>query len=62
MDVLDEEVEEVEVEESEVEDEVTIPIHYLVHMVMEILFLKLRYVIDFNINHCPEINKLQFNN
>ena len=34
MDVLDEEVEEVEVEESEVEDEVTIPIHYLVHMVM----------------------------
>ena len=44
------------------EDEVTIPINYLGHILMELLFLKLRYTIKVNINHCPEINKLKFNN
>ena len=47
---------------AEAEDEITIPIHYIVHMVMELLFLKLIYMIKVNINHCPEINKLKFNN
>ena len=47
---------------AEAEEEVKTPIHYLVHMVLEILFLKLRYMIKVNINHCLEINKLQFKN
>ena len=74
MDVVEEEVEYVLVTEKEVEemvvseaetedeDEVTTPIHYLVHMVMELLFLKLRYMIKVNINHCPKIKKLKFKN
>ena len=48
--------------EAEAEDGVTIPIHYLVHVVMELLFLKIRYSVKVNINHCPKFNKLQFNN
>ena len=48
--------------ESEVENEVIISIHDLVHMVMELLSLKLRYMIKVNINHCPNINKMQFKN
>ena len=61
MDVslVEEEVKEVTVVEAESEDEVTITIHYIAHMVMELLFLKLRYMIKVNINHCPEINKLK---
>ena len=39
--------------EAEAEDEVTTPIHYLFHMVMELLFMKLRYIINFNINNFP---------
>ena len=60
--VVDEEVEDAAVVEVEAEDEVTISIHYLVDMFTERLFLKLRYMIKVNINHCTEINKLQFNN
>ena len=48
--------------EAEAKDEVTMPIHYLFHMVMELLFLKLRYIINFNINNFPKINKLKFKN
>ena len=60
--VLEEEVEDVAVADAEAEEEATIPIHYIFHMIMELLFLKLRYTIKVNINHCPEINKLQFKN
>ena len=56
---LEEEVKDAAGAEVEAEDEVTTPIHYLVHMVMELLFLELRYMIKVNINHCPEIKKLQ---
>ena len=52
MAVLEEEVEYAEVAEEEVESQVTITIHYLVYMVIELLFLKLRYRIEANINHC----------
>ena len=52
--MIDEEVKEGSVEEAK--DEVTIPIHYLVHMAMELLFLKLRYTIKVNINDCPKIS------
>ena len=31
-------------------------------MVMKMLFLKLRYMIKVNTNHCPKINKLQVKN
>ena len=64
--VVQEEVEaEAEAEaqaEAEAEYEVTIPIIYLVHLLMELLFLNLRNMIMVNINHCPEINKLQSKN
>ena len=60
--VVEEQVKDVEVVEAESEDKVTIPTHYLVHMVIELLFLNLRYIIKVNINHCPDINKLQFKN
>ena len=52
----------VDVAVAEAEDEVTIPIHYIFHMVMGLLLLKLRYMIKVNINHCPEINKIKFKN
>ena len=48
--VVEEEIK--DVAEAEVEDEVKFTIHYLVHMVMELLFLKIRYMINVNINHC----------
>ena len=43
------EVVDASVKEAEAEDELTIPIHYLVYMVMELLLMKLRYIIKFNI-------------
>ena len=48
--------------EAEAEDKVTIPIHYLVHMKMKRLFLKLRYMIKVNTNRYPGIKKLKFKN
>ena len=44
MDVslVEEKVKDMTVVEAESEDEVTITIHYIAHMVMELLFLKLR--------------------
>ena len=48
--------------EAEAKDRVTIPNNYLVHVVMELLFLKIRYIVKVNINDCPKSNKLQFNN
>ena len=62
LSVVEEEVKDVAWEEAEAEDKVTIPIHFIIYMVMKILFLKLRYMIKVNINHCLEINKLQFKN
>ena len=62
LSVVEEEVKDVAWEEAEAEDKVTIPIHFIIYMVMKILFLKLRYMIKVNINHLPEINKLQFKN
>ena len=61
MSVVEEEVKDVAGAEAETEDEVAIPIHYIIYTVMKNLFLKLRYMIKVNINHLPEINKLQFN-
>ena len=58
--VVEEDVKDAEESEAEAEDDVTTPIHYLVHMVIGLLFLKLRYMIKFNINYFPNINKLQF--
>ena len=60
--VVEEEVNDVAGAEAVAEDEVKISIHYLFHMVMELLLLKLRYMIKVNINNCPEINKLKFKN
>ena len=51
-----------EAAEAEAKYEVTILIHYLVHIIMELLFLKLRYMIKVNIKYFPEINKLKFKN
>ena len=62
MDMVKEKVEDMAVIEVEVEDEVTIDSNYLVHMIMEIYSLSLRYIIKVNINHFPDINKLQFKN
>ena len=58
--VVEEDVKDAEESEAEAEDDVTTPIHYLVHMVIGLLFLKLRYMIKVNINYFPNINKLQF--
>ena len=60
--MVEEEFNYMEGEETKAEDEVTIPNRYLVHMVMELLFLNIRYMIKVNINNCPEIDKLQFKN
>ena len=60
--VVEEEVKDVAGAEAEAEDEVTIPIHYIIYTGMKNLFLKLRYMIKANINHLSEINKLQFKN
>ena len=64
MSVVEEEVKDVAGvdTEAEAEDEVTIPIHYIIYTGMKNLFLKLRYMIKANINHLSEINKLQFKN
>ena len=62
VDVVEEEIEDVVVTESEAEDQVTIPTHYLVHFKMELLFLKLIYILKVNTNHFTDTNKLQFNN
>ena len=48
--------------ETEAQDEVTIPINYLFHKLMEILFLKIRNMKKVNINHFFKINKLQLKN
>ena len=60
MAVVEEEVKDVvgEEVEAQVEDRFTIPIHYLVNMTMKIIFLNIRYMIQLNINHFPDINKL----
>ena len=58
MEVVEEEVKDAAGADAEAEDEVTIPINYLVHMLMELLFLNLRYTIKVNINNFPNIKKL----
>ena len=58
--MVEEEVKEVAVEEAGYE--VISPANFFIHIVMELLFLKIRYMIKVNINHFPEINKLKFNN
>ena len=60
--VVEEEFKDVLESEAKEEDEVKIFIDYFVHMAMELLFLKLRYMIKVNINHCPKINKLKLKN
>ena len=58
--VVEEDVKEVAVEEAEAEEEFTSHIHYIIHMLMELSFPKLRYIIEVSINHYPQINKIQF--
>ena len=64
VNVAEEKVESVAVSEEEAETEykVTITIHHIVHILMELLILKLRYMIKVNINHCTKISKLELNN
>ena len=56
--VVEEEVNDMSGSEEDEYNEVAIPINYIVQMAMELLFLNLRYMIKFNINHLPDINRL----
>ena len=58
MDVamVEEEVKDMAGTEAESWYDITILFNYLVHMGMELLFLKLIYMIKVNINHFSEIN------